>query len=504
MTLFENEQFRDFSAHTFSYAPPAGCPGPWRKVVFTGDFTVSKGRQFDRTASFYVGRANIYYGTTAEPRKTLSPSWHVERDLTDLSAVFETEQSGKADLGNFVGTSGGVDYTGIIYVTARLEFYPTCSVEPAPRTPDLVIPVNGPGGDAGTLNTSTDQITETVNLPRNIERAYLDVIAQSQSNDEFWYLCVPDDQASNLQSCPNTGFRETEVYLDGKLAGVAPISPWIYTGGIDPYLWEPITGVQTLNFRPYRVDLTPFAGVLSDGRKHTVAVSVYNANSYFLATGNLLLYTDHWSPVIHGDVTRNTLTMPSPVVVENISGTSEYTGNVDIASERGYEIAGFIQTSHGRVNTALNTTIAFSSRQTFDVSATKDIQNLSLMTRARSRTVRSAGIETEVTTDSFWFPLRVEYSYVVNADQSSTQTTKIRQANAIQHSANGRLLSSSMERVFSADTLNFSASGPLSGPPVGESEASFASRDAQGNCFDEWLESKNQKVTAVTRNTHCH
>ena len=48
--------------------------------------------------------------------------------------------------------------------------------------------------------------------------------------------------------------------------------------------------MQTLDFRPYRVDLTPFAGVLSDGNAHTVAVSVYNANSYFLATANLLVY----------------------------------------------------------------------------------------------------------------------------------------------------------------------------------------------------------------------
>src|SRR5205814_7894426 len=108
--------------------------------------------------------------------------------------------------------------------------------------PDLVVPVNGPGGDAGTLGSSTSQITQTLTLPTNVERAYLDVIAQSQSNDEFWYFCVPSDQATNLESCGNTPFRETEVTLDGQPAGVAPVYPWIYTGGIDPYLWEPIPG----------------------------------------------------------------------------------------------------------------------------------------------------------------------------------------------------------------------------------------------------------------------
>ena len=57
----------------------------------------------------------------------------------------------------------------------------------------------------------------------------------------------------------------------------APVYPWIYTGGVDPYLWEPIPGVQTLNFIPSRVDITPFAGVLSNGQTQTVNVDVFRA-----------------------------------------------------------------------------------------------------------------------------------------------------------------------------------------------------------------------------------
>ena len=33
---------------------------------------MSAGRQFDRTAAFYLGHASIFYGTTAEPRSSLS------------------------------------------------------------------------------------------------------------------------------------------------------------------------------------------------------------------------------------------------------------------------------------------------------------------------------------------------------------------------------------------------------------------------------------------------
>jgi Peptide N-acetyl-beta-D-glucosaminyl asparaginase amidase A len=168
--LFQNLEFADFTPKVFSYAPPAACPAPWAKVVFTADFTVTAGRQFDRTAAFYLGHASIYYGTTAEPRATLSPSWHVERDVTDLTAIFRAPQTGEANLGNFVGVSGGVTYNGLIFANAALEFYPASQHEPAPRTADLVVPVNGSGGDAGTLSTTADQITETLNLPRNLEQ----------------------------------------------------------------------------------------------------------------------------------------------------------------------------------------------------------------------------------------------------------------------------------------------------------------------------------------------
>lgn len=86
-------------------------------------------------------------------------------------------------------------------------------------------------------------------MPANVERAYLDVFAQSQSNDEFWYTCAPNDVADELFNCGNTGIREAEVSIDGQPAGVSPVYPWIYTGGIDPYLWRPIPGVHTLKLR---------------------------------------------------------------------------------------------------------------------------------------------------------------------------------------------------------------------------------------------------------------
>jgi hypothetical protein len=507
--LFQNQAFADFTPKTFSYAPPAGCPGPWAKVVFTADFTVTAGRQFDRTAAFYLGRASIFYGTTAEPRASLSPSWHVEHDVTDLTALFESAQTGEANIGNFVGVSGGVTYNGIIYANAALEFYPVSLKDAAPITADVVVPVNGGGGDAGTLNTTADTISQTLNLPTNVERVYMDVIAQSQSNDEFWYFCVPDDQTSNLESCGKTAFRETEIWIDGKPAGVAPVYPWIYTGGIDPYLWEPITGVQTLDFKPYRVDLTPFAGVLSDGATHTVAVSVYNANSYFLATANLLVFEDHGASKVTGGVLTNTLTEPNPVVQENIVAGSgpTYTGSVTVGANRSFTISGFVNTSHGRVETTVAQTVDFLSKQEFDVNANTDVQNAQQTSTLDSRVSTSGGVLAGTIEKHFSYPLNIGYSFIVNADGSFSQTTTSDQQDLEHELANphgGRAAISDLSnRVQATDTLKWDANGNFLGPTGARTTQTYRLHNPSRGCYNRTITAENQKLVSVSDGPGC-
>jgi hypothetical protein len=504
--LFENLAFADFTPKAFTYTPPAGCPGPWAKVVFTADFTVSAGRQFDRTAAFYLGHANIFYGTTAEPRAALSPSWHVEHDVTDLTAIFESSQTGEANIGNFVGVSGGVTYDGIIYANAALEFYPARGNDRTPVTPDIVVPVNGAGGDAGTLNTTSDQITQVLNLPTNVERVYIDVIAQSQIGDEFWYFCVPNDQASNLLSCGNTAFRETEVSIDGQPAGVAPVYPWIYTGGLDPYLWEPVPGVETLDFKPYRVDLTPFAGLLSDGNSHTVAVSVFNANGYFLATANLLVFEDHGLMRVTGGVVRNTLSAaPSPTVSEDITlgANSTYTGTVTVGSKRRFEIGGYVNTSHGRVETTIDQTVDFLSKQEFEVNTTTtDIQNAQQSSTVDSRVTTHGGPNAGVVETHFSYPLAIDYSFIVNSDGSFYQTVTSDQQDLVREvrtSGDGpAVVSNERNEVNATDTLNWDASGNFLGPTGSKTTQVYRLQNAHGDCFDRRITAEALKLTSVT------
>jgi Peptide N-acetyl-beta-D-glucosaminyl asparaginase amidase A len=506
VSLFTNAAFDNFNATTFNYAPPAGCPGPWAKVVLTADFTVTAGNQFDRSAWFYLGDINIFFGSTAEPRSNLSPSWHIERDVTDLTSVLKTAQPGSATIGNIVNS---VD-TSTIFANAALEFFPATPFAPAPATADIVVGLSS-GSNPLNLVTATDLLSQAVNLPRNVENVYLDVFAQNQIDDEFFYFCVPNNVAAELESCDNTAFRETEISIDGKPAGVAPVFPFIFTGGIDPFLWEPIPGVQTLDFKPYRVDLTPFAGVLGDGSQHTVALSVFNANDFFNATANLLVFTDHGSREVTGGLISDTLSAaPTPQVNENLTTSSSgvVTGTVSVSSNRSFSISGFVNTSHGRVVTTVEQQVNFLSTQTFNVNPNTggDVQNAVQTSTVDSQTTTQQGVLRQTASKHVSYPLTVDFSFIPNADRSVTQATSVNQQNL---QTDARALdgfplfeSNTQEQVLSTDTLSINAANELTGA-VGNSSASFQSNDSLGHCFSRSLTAKDQVLTNVTDGKSC-
>jgi hypothetical protein len=504
--LFANQTFVDFSPKPYTYTPPAACPGPWAKVVLEADFSVTAGRQFDRTAQIALGHVNIYYGTTAEPSAAVSPSWHVERDLTDYAPLFKTAQAGDVNLGNLVNGT----YTGTITGSARVLLYPASALAPAPRAADAVLPLSTNPGGAALLATAANVLAPTFTLPTNVEAAYLDVIPQSQSGDEFWYTCVPDDVAAELQSCGGTAFREAEISIDGQAAGVAPVYPWIYTGGIDPLLWRPIPGVQTLSFVPYRVDLTPFAGVLSNGQPHQVGVSVYGANNYFLVAASLLLYLDHGASHVTGAVTANTLgAAPHPTVTENLTTAADgsVTGTVTTKSTRAFTVAGYVNTSHGKVETAILQTLTFKNQQQFNITDTQYVQDITQGTDLLSATTTRQGHSIAVSGRQLSWPLTLDINFVVNPDGTSAQTTTSDQKYQIQDAAAGHglpTLSSVSNHVASTDTLLFDAGGNLTGYQNRNSSQTYTAKSLPGGCYSRTITAANGVLTTVTDGQGCH
>jgi Peptide N-acetyl-beta-D-glucosaminyl asparaginase amidase A len=507
--LFNNIAFNNFSPKFFTFVPPAGCPGPWAKVVLNADFSIQAGRQFDRTAEIWIGGVNVYFGTTSEPSRTVARSWHIERDLTDYTALFNATQNGRVDLGNLVNST----FTSTLFGTAELQFYPLAhNNNDAPTTSDLVLPLaSDPTGGTAFLNTTGDSLSKTFTLPTNVEHAFLDVVAQSQAGDEFWYTCVPNDVANELQSCGGTGFRESEVSIDGQPAGVAPVYPWIYTGGIDPLLWRPIPGVQTLSFVPYRVDLTPFAGVLSNGHPHTVSVNVFNANGGFSTTATLLLFQDHGAQVVTGQVTQNTIGAAAPNVQENLNtdASGNITGTVTVTSSRQFTVAGFVNTSHGRVQTNVDQTISFSNVQSFNITNTAFVQNITQRTNISSETkTQGGGNNARAFQQSFEWPLDLGFSFIVNPDGSGgSQTTTIKQQYLSTESGHGGPGADSFRSIANSvspsDTLLFDANFNITGSTGQQNTQTYFSHDSTGGCFSRTINAAAGVLTSISDGKGC-
>ncbi len=471
----------------YSYTPPAACPGPWAKVVLQMRLSLDEGVQFDRTGYLFMGGVPLWFGTTAEPRATLAPEWSFQKDLTDYTALFATAQTGILQIPNYSSPT----YPSIITASAALLFYPATAAAPAPITADVIVPLPAGSGGTATLNTGSDQLAITATLPTNILRATLDLYLQGQIGDEFWYFCVPSTLAQSLESCGNTAFREGEVTVDGTPAGVVPIYPWIFTGGIDPYLWQPIPGVQTFNFTAFHADLSPFAGVISNGSAHTIAASVYNANGYFSATGALRLFLDHGASQVTGGIIRNTLAAPKPVIAPDITTTNGVSsGTIKTTSAHDFTISGIVIGSAGKTINTLTQTTDFTNDQRFSVSAEKDLQVLAQTTDTTIMSSAKGATNTQ-TTQTLHYPLNIFYNFVTSKGGNSTQQTKVDQqflSGTVQEENGTPVAQDELtDAIQSMDTLFFDSSFHVTGHKSQSETASYLRSGTAYPCFKRTL-----------------
>jgi hypothetical protein len=496
--LFTNVEFDNFSEQPYSYTPPASCPGPWAKVVFTADLTVTAGTQFDRSAQVYLNNVTIYRGTTAEPEGSFSPSWHVERDVTDLSATFYTAANGFANIGNLVNATDN----GLIYANAELEFYPVSAAYPAPVVADQVIPIFQ--SDPSNYYLPSAPLTESITLPMNTQALYLDVTAQT---DEFWWLSTPNAQvAALLGDGPVTAFREIDVSIDGTPAGIAPNHPYLFTGGIDPNLWIPITGAQTLNLKPYRINLTPFAGMLDDGNMHAFVLNDVNTQNSVsggsLVNGNLLVFLDHGSTTVTGALTSNTLTVAPDTTVTssvNLDDSFNGSGNVTETLDRSFAISGYVNTSQGMITTTVNETENWSNTQNGLSSDTDTVVADLLSSTVDAITTTTTPSATSTREEFTSNPLSASISLNVNPDTMvEAETTTIELGDLYKTLGPGTFTAQSQEDVLSTDTQNFAANGSFTGNSGMASTGTYIYTDSKGNNYSSTLTAANNVLSGAT------
>lgn len=426
----------------FQYAPPADCPGPWAKAIFVvelqgpgttgiGNVTFGLGDPHRDDGAFgHWSTELLVAGAQYNPGQQ---RWRVERDITEYSALLRTPRPG------FARDTDGYfrdPYWGDNPVASGwMIFYPATAGQPAPEVPDAVFPLPASGQSQGPL-------------PRNIERVYLDVHPQIPPG--FWFSCVPADAAArwpllvrtplalgdrvpqagddDSQGCVGSGYRELVVRIDGQAAGVAPLFPWLNSDlnlRFERSVDVPVPTPQSINLMPYRVDLTPFAALLSDGAEHLVEIGYMGPEGSFgpfFHSGQLLVYLDEGSTQVTGAVTRNTL---HGTALESTTGRNDWTtganatltGDVERLYRRQYEIAGYVVTSRGRIDTTLRQEQLFSNTQHVTLARHDDdrdhayAQKLDLTSITERTTLRQRGARV-LAFDRIrhHFPLRIDYS----------------------------------------------------------------------------------------------
>lgn len=201
------------------------------------------------------------------------------------------------------------------------------------------------------IENSTDIEVKEFKIPQNSYRALLEVYVSYHENDEFWYLNPTNDyiEANNLTGTPGNGpFREVVVSLDGEVVGAIWPFTVIYTGGVNPLLWRPITGIGSFNLPSYNIEITPFLGKILDGKAHTFGFSVTNALNVWYVDANLHLWLDRKSTKIEGKLLRH---ISSPEVVSVVSDFKGLNGKFLTSVRRSISSTGWLKSSLGNITT---------------------------------------------------------------------------------------------------------------------------------------------------------
>jgi hypothetical protein len=180
-------------------------------------------------------------------------------------------------------------------------------------------------------------------------------------------------------------------------------------------------------------------------------------------------------------------------VTENLQGTSTVTGTINVTSNRNYKIAGYVNTSHGKVSTSVSQQQKFSGDQTIDfdtVNASILDQNTSVQTSLSSTTTVSSDEGTTVTRDNFSFPITVDFIFPVSTSRFGFTV------------ATGQKYHTS-QQVLRDDSLLHATSVTNSAYASDVSPASswqtYTSSDSDGASYNCHIATANNTLTAVSR-----
>jgi hypothetical protein len=387
---FKNTAYGPDKNFSGPYNPPGNCAGPWSRVVATVSVHVT-GVQFDRIGDVRLGDTDIFAYTTPEPRGNGSGNvtWSKSKDVTDYTDLLLHHQKISFEIGNVITGP----YNGVYYGTLRLTFYPADSSNPVPAsTPDVVLPVIR----EAMLSSDTPEADGTVTVPQSSTSLTADLIIQGHGGcDEFWWADAPPPFPGQ---CGGPPYREAEVFVDGRLAGIVEPYPYLFTGANGPSWWEPVSAPQTLNLRPWRLNLTPFLGTMTDGQPHQLSIKMLDwsaqSGNDFRVNLALLVDTSGQSGATVGGLT-STRANPHARILQTVTAT-----HYSMDASHSFTAVGWYQTPGGpKVTTTVQQDIHAVSNQS---TATGVHNHYSYQQVTRQQTAGSSGAKGSlaVTTDN--------------------------------------------------------------------------------------------------------
>uniref|UniRef100_K3XFX6 Peptide N-acetyl-beta-D-glucosaminyl asparaginase amidase A N-terminal domain-containing protein n=1 Tax=Setaria italica TaxID=4555 RepID=K3XFX6_SETIT len=266
---------------TAAYTPPpclaaAGSRASAISLAVLEWRATCRGVQFDRIFGVWLGGAELLRGCTAEPRQS-GVEWTVSKDVTKYASLLTARNS---TLAVYLGNIVDQQYTGVYHAEVTLHLYfrhpPPAPPQPGLGPADVIVPIS----QSLPLN---DGLWFQINNGFDVGSASVVVYLSYHSDDEFWYTNTPRD---------NGPFREVNVLIDGDIVGAVWPFPVVYTGGINPLIWRPITGIGSFSLPSYDIELTAFLGKLLGGEEHEIAFQVTNAQDVWFVDANLHLWLD--------------------------------------------------------------------------------------------------------------------------------------------------------------------------------------------------------------------
>ncbi|WOL06865.1 hypothetical protein Cni_G15599 [Canna indica] len=386
------------------YAPPPGCPAPWSRVVL--DLSVScAGEQYDRIAAVWLDGAEVLRTSTAEPSEA-GVFWRVRKDVTRYAALLRREEGGVVSmmLENIVNDV----FTGVYHVNISLDFYmeeeevqsqllpklqlstlkprlakklglssPEAGISSGSKTKatplyekpaDWIIPISNNDSQDGSwfrIKNVADVHFKSIQIPGNAYRAVLEIYVSYHSNDEFWYSNPPNSyiELNNLTTGRGNGsFREVYATIDGRFVGSIVPFPVIFTGGINPLFWEPVVALGAFDLPSYNLELTPFLGLLLDGKPHDIGIGVADGISFWLIDANLHLWLDSHTP----SVTAELVHYQAPKIsISRHSSSHLLDGTFRIEAGRHSHFSGWVNSSAGNLTTDVRQKLKFKSSVEF-------------------------------------------------------------------------------------------------------------------------------------------